>query len=314
MARYAFLSGEMVPLEEATINVQTHAFLYGTAVFEGIRAYWVDEEEQLLLFRLKEHYDRLLRSCRILCIKPDYTADELCNITVELLAANGDREDVYVRPVFFKKDQVIGVELARISDDFVVFSVPMGPYLDLDKGLKVRVTSWRHVPDNAIPMRAKINGAYVNAALAKSDALDDGYDEAIFLTKDGHVSEGSAENIFIVRDGRLITPPVTADILEGITRDSIMTIAREELGLEVIERNIDRTELYICDEAFFTGTGAQVSPISEIDNRPVGEGSIGPISQEIQRLYFEVVRGKVEKYRHWCTPVGTNSHVKESSS
>lgn len=303
MSRYAFLQGQMVPLSEAAINVQTHAFLYGTAVFEGIRAYWVEEESDLLVFRLREHYQRLLQSCRILRMTPKYSLDDLCNITLELLAKNNDQEDVYIRPVFYKSALKIGVELARIPDDFLVFSIPMGPYLDLEKGLRVKVSSWRHISDNAIPMRAKVNGAYVNAALAKSEAIDDGYDEAIFLTDDGHVSEGSAENIFIVRNGQLITPPVTADILEGITRDCIIRLATEVLDIPVVERMIDRSELYICDEAFFVGTGAQVSPIAEIDRRPIGDGGIGPISKRIQDLYFDVVRGKVEQYRHWCTPV-----------
>ena len=303
MARYAFFEGKFVPLEEAKISVQTHAFLYGTGVFEGIRAYWVEEEEDLLIFRMREHYERLLNSCKILQIKPKYGLDELCQITIELLARNGDREDVYIRPVYYKSQLGIGVQLAGIADDFVVFSVPMGPYLDLEKGLRVKVTSWRHINDNAIPMRAKVNGAYVNAALAKSDALLDGYDESIFLTDDGHVSEGSAENLFIVRNGQLITPPVTDDILEGITRSTVIELAREELGLKVIERPIDRSELYIADEAFFVGTGAQVAPIAEIDRRTIGDGRIGPISRKVQQLYFDVVKGRVPKYRHWCQPV-----------
>lgn len=303
MARVAFFEGKFVPLEEAKISVQTHAFLYGTAVFEGIRAYWVEEEQDLLIFRMREHYERLLDSCKILQIKPKYDVDQLCRITVELLAANNDKEDVYIRPVYYKSQLGIGVQLAGLADDFVVFSVPMGPYLDLDKGLRVKVTSWRHINDNAIPMRAKVNGAYVNAALAKSDALLDGYDESIFLTEDGHVSEGSAENLFIVRRGQLITTPVTDDILEGITRATVIELATQELGLSVIERPIDRSELYIADEAFFVGTGAQVSPIAEIDHRVIGDGRIGPISKQIQQLYFDVVKGKVPKYRHWCTPV-----------
>lgn len=303
MARVAFFEGKFVPLEEAKISVQTHAFLYGTAVFEGIRAYWVEEEQDLLIFRMREHYERLLDSCKILQIKPKYDVDQLCRITVELLAANNDKEDVYIRPVYYKSQLGIGVQLAGLADDFVVFSVPMGPYLDLDKGLRVKVTSWRHINDNAIPMRAKVNGAYVNAALAKSDALLDGYDESIFLTEDGHVSEGSAENLFIVRRGQLITTPVTDDILEGITRATVIELATQELGLSVIERPIDRSELYIADEAFFVGTGAQVSPIAEVDHRVIGDGRIGPISKQIQQLYFDVVKGKVPKYRHWCTPV-----------
>jgi len=303
MGRHAFFKGRFVPLEEANINVQTHAFLYGTAVFEGIRAYWSEEEQDLLIFRMREHYERILNSCKIIRITPKYTVDELCNISVELLRRNGDREDMYLRPIFYKSSHMIGVKLNPLEEDFVVFAAPMGDYLDLEKGLKVRVSSWRHVADNAIPMRAKINGAYVNAALAKSEALDDGYDEAIFLTDDGHVSEGSAENIFIVRGQKVITPPVSADILEGVTRATVMTILKEDMGIEVVERSIDRTELYVADEAFFVGTGAQVSPIAEIDRRPVGTGGVGPISREIQKRYFDVVRGKNPKYRSWCTPV-----------
>lgn len=301
--RYAFFEGEFVPLESARISVMTHGFLYGTACFEGIRGYWVPEEGRILLFRLQEHYRRLLDSCRILRMTPAYSVDELCDMTAELVAKNGDREDVYIRPIFYKSASMIGVTLANIDDDFVVFSVPFGPYLDIDKGLRVRVSSWRHIEDNMIPMRAKVNGAYVNAALAKSEALEDGYDEAIVLTSDGHVSEGSAENIFIVRGGKLITPPVTADILEGVTRNTVMQLASDLLELEVVEREIDRTELYIAEEAFFVGTGAQVSPIAEIDRRPVGDGRLGPITKEVQRLYFDVVKGRVAKYRHWCHAV-----------
>jgi len=293
----------MVPLEEAKISVQTHGFLYGTAVFEGIRAYWVEQEQELFVFRLREHYERLLDSCRILRMTPDHSVDELCDITLDLLQRNGDRQDVYLRPIYYKSSTSIGPELGRIEDDFVLFAFPLGDYLDLSKGLRVRVSSWRRLSDNAMPGRAKVNGAYVNAALAKTEAVDDGYDEAIFLTQDGHVSEGSAENIFIVRDGVLITPSVTDDILEGITRGTVMEIARNELGLEVVERSIDRSELYIADEAFFVGTGAQVSPIVEIDRRKVGTGEIGPISSQVQELYFRVVKGQLERYRHWCSPV-----------
>ena len=305
MARYAYFCKDFVPLEDANINVMTHAFLYGTACFEGIRGYWSDEDNQLLVFRMEEHYARLLDSCKILRIEPGYTVDELCQITLEVLRRNGDREDVYIRPVFYKSTPAIGVKLSGLDDDFLVFSVPFGDYLDMDRGLRARVSSWRHLDDNMIPMRAKINGAYVNAALAKDEALIDGYDEAIFLTADGHVSEGSAENIFIVRNGKLITTPVTADILEGITRNTIMHCAHEDLGLDVVERMIDRTELYVAEEAFFVGTGAQICPIVEIDHRTVGDGSIGPVSRRVQSYYFDVVKGRVGKYQKWCSPVYT---------
>lgn len=303
MTRYAYFEKDFVPLEDANINVMTHAFLYGTACFEGIRAYWSEDENQLLVFRMREHYERIMNSCRILRINPGYTVDELCQITLELLRRNGDRQDVYIRPVFYKSTHAIGVRLSGLEDSFLVFAIPFGDYLDMNRGLRARVSSWRHLEDNMIPMRAKINGAYVNAALAKDEALQDGYDEAIFLASDGHVSEGSAENLFIVRDGKLITSTVTTDILEGITRNTVIQIAREDLGIPVVERAIDRTELYVADEAFFVGTGAQVCPVSEIDYRPVGDGAIGPISRRIQTYYFDVVKGKVGKYRDWCAQV-----------
>ncbi len=303
MNRYAFFQGNIIPMQDAKLSITTHAFLYGTACFEGIRAYWNDDDQQMYLFRMKEHYQRILNSCKILKIKPRYTVEELCQITLDVVAKSQDRQDIYIRPIFYKSSEFVGVKLDGLDDDFLLFSVPFGAYLDLAKGLKVRVSSWRHVEDNMIPMRAKINGAYVNAALAKSEAQVDGYDEAIFLDSSGHVSEGSAENIFLVRNGKLITPPVTGDILEGITRNTIIDLAREELGIATVEREIDRTELYVVDEAFFVGTGAQVSPISEIDRRMIGTGHMGPICSEIQKLYFDVVKNKVKKYSHWCTPV-----------
>jgi len=305
LGREVFFQSEFVPVEQAKISVMTHAFLYGTACFEGIRAYWVEDEKQLLVFRMREHYRRLLESCKILRITVDYDIDEMCELTLQLLARNGDQEDVYIRPICYKSTEAVGVKLTGLEDDFLIFSVPFGDYLDLDKGLRVRVSSWRHLDDNIIAMRAKTNGAYVNAALAKTEALDDGYDEAIFLNQDGHVSEGSAENLFIVRHGQLITSPVTANILEGITRDTIIQLVRNEMNITVVEREIDRTELYVAEEAFFVGTGAQVSPIVEIDHRPVGSGQIGPVSKQVQELYFNVVKGRVPAYRDWCTPVSS---------
>ncbi|WP_324716374.1 branched-chain amino acid transaminase [Carboxydochorda subterranea] len=303
MARYAYFEGRVVDLEDARISVMTHAFNYGTACFEGIRAYWNEERRQLYLFRVREHYQRMLNSAKILRIRSALTLDQLVEVTLEILRRNGDREDVYVRPLFYKSERAIGVRLHGLSDDFTLFAVPFGPYLDVEKPIRARVSSWRHVGDNVIPMRAKISGSYVNAALAKSEAAEDGYDEAIFLTEDGHVSEGSAENLFLVRNGRLITTPVYADILEGITRATILQLATEQLHLPVEERPIDRTELYVADEVFLVGTGAQVSAVGEIDHRPVGDGAMGPITRRIQRLYFEVVKGNVPEYRHWLTPV-----------
>lgn len=307
MGRYAFVEGRIVPLEEAKISIMTHALHYGTACFEGIRAYWNAENRQLYVFRMREHYERMFRSCKILRIQPRLSLEELVDLTLDILRRNGDREDVYIRPLFYKSELTVGVRLHGLSDGFALFAVPFGAYLDVEKPIRCKVSSWRHVSDNAIPMRAKVCGSYVNAALAKSEAMEDGYDEAIFLTEDGHVSEGSAENLFIVRNGRLVTTPVYADILEGITRATIVQLARSELGLTVEERPIDRTELYVADEVFLVGTGAQVSAVGEVDRRVVGDGQMGPVTRSIQKLYFDVVKGRVSRYSEWLTPVYTEA-------
>jgi len=302
MPKYAFFAGKFVPIEEAKVSIMAHAFNYGTGCFEGIRAYW-NEEEQLLLFRLREHYERLHRSCRIMRIELLYSVERLGEITVELLRREGYREDTYIRPLAYKATEAIGVRLHDLEDAFALFAVPFGKYIEREEGARVCVSSWHRISDNAVPARAKITGAYVNSALSKTEAMLEGFDEAIVLNQDGHVSEGSAENIFLVRDGKLITPPVTENILEGITRATVIQIARDELGIETVERLIDRTELYIAEEAFFCGTGVQIAAIAEIDHRPIGTGRIGPVVSKLRDLYFDIVKGRVEKYRHWCTPV-----------
>jgi branched-chain amino acid aminotransferase len=299
---WAFLDGKFVPIREAKISVMTHGFNYGTGVFEGIRAYWNAEEEQLYGLHLREHYSRLLRSGKIMRIRVPHTVDELVATTVELLRKCGYREDAYVRPVAYKASPVIGVRLHNLEDGFLVFAVPFGNYIDIDKGIACHVSSWRRVDDNAIPARAKITGSYVNAALAKSEAEEAGFDEAIVLTQEGHVSEGSAANLFLVRDGKLITAPATDNILEGIVRSSVMRIA-EDQGVPVEVRSIDRTELYICDEMFMCGTGVQIGPVTSVDRRDVGTGEVGPITTRISKVYFDAVRGKDARYRDWLTPV-----------
>ncbi|MBC7222856.1 MAG: branched-chain amino acid transaminase [Anaerolineae bacterium] len=303
MPQYAFFRGAFVPLEEARLSIMAHVVNYGTGCFEGIRAYWNPEASQLYVFRMREHYERLLNSCRILLITLPYDAEELGEITRELLRKEGYREDVYIRPLAYKGSEGIGVRLHDLEDEFALFAVPFGKYIPKEGGIRACVSSWRRVNDSAIPARAKIIGAYVNSAFSKTEAQLDGYDEAIVLTDDGYVSEGSAENIFLVRDGHLITPPVTENILEGITRATLMELAREELGIPTVERRINRTELYVADEAFFCGTGVELTPIAEIDGRPVGTGDLGPITRKLQDLYFRVVRGQEPKYLHWCTPV-----------
>jgi len=303
MTKYAFFEGQFVPIEEAKVSIMTHAFNYGTGCFEGIRAYWNEEEEQLFVFRMPEHYERLHRSCRILHIELPYSVEQLGEITIELLRKEEARTDTYIRPLAYKATEGIGVRLHDLEDGFAMFAVPFGRYIEKEEGARVCVSSWRRISDNAVPARAKITGSYINSAFSKTEAMLNGFDEAIVLNEDGHVSEGSAENLFLVRDGKLITPPVTENILEGITRATIMQFAREQLGLETVERPIDRTELYVADEAFFCGTGVQVAAIASIDHRPVGMGKMGPITRKIRDYYFDIVKGKVETYRHWCTPV-----------
>jgi len=301
--RYAFLEGRIVPIEQAKISVMTHAFNYGTGCFEGIRAYWNSEDEQLYLFRLANHFERMHRSCHIIRIHLPYSVEELCAITVDLLRRESYRQDTYIRPVAYKAEETIGVRLHDLRDGFTMFATPFGRYLEKEEGAHVCISSWRRVDDNEVPARAKITGAYINSALAKTDAVLSGYDEALVLTQTGHISEGSAENFFIVRNGYLITPPVTSNILEGITRDTIMQLAREEMGLPTMQRSIDRSEIYIAEECFLCGTGVQVAAVTQIEHRPIGTGTIGPIASRLRELYFDIVRGKNPKYKHWCTPV-----------
>jgi branched-chain amino acid aminotransferase len=299
---------QFVPLEQATLTVQNHAFLYGTSLFEGIRGYWVPEQNAISIFRAKEHYERLLQNCRIFCMNPEHTLEDMMRVTTELISRNAPKEDTYLRPTVFKDCESIGPSLLNGSDTFTVFTRPLGAYIDISKGLHVTVSNWRRLSDNTIPPRAKAGGAYMNTALIVSEARRQGFDDAIVLTQEGNVSEGSAMNLFIVRNGKLITPSITEDILEGVTRNTLIQLAQEQFGLEVQERPVDRTELYVCDEAFYCGTGAQVAPITKIDHRPVGEGAIGSISQKLQTLYFDVVKNKLPQYSDWCTmvPIGVS--------
>jgi len=301
--KYAFFEGKIVPIEQAKVSIMTHALNYGTGCFEGIRAYWNESERQLYVLKLREHYQRFLHSCKIILISLPYSVDELCKITLELLRKEGFRQDTYIRPLAYKAETGIGVRLHDLKDEFAIFATPFGKYIEKEEGANVGVSSWRRINDNAVPARAKITGAYINSALIKTDAMMNGYDEAIVLTQEGHVSEGSAENLFIVRDGKLITSPVTEDILEGITRSSLMELAENELGLETVERCIDRTELYVAEEAFFCGTGVQIVAITQIDHRPVGMGKIGPLVKQLRELYFSIARGERADYRRWVSPV-----------
>jgi branched-chain amino acid aminotransferase len=301
-AAIAYFEGDFRPLADARVNVMTHAFLYGTATFEGVRAYWNAEDGQLYALKLREHLERLRSSCKILLMDPLPDVDALEKIIIELLKRNNFKEDVYVRPSVYKSTAAIGVRLHNLQNDTYVVALPFGDYIDTASGIRCATVSTRRTSDLAIPARAKVVGNYVNSAFSKSEAGLNGFDEGIVLTESGKVSEGSAENLFMVRGGALVSPGVNDDILEGITRAGIMEIAAE-LGVRVVERQIDRSELYIADEIFLVGTGAQVSPVIEVDHRKVGTGEIGAITRKIQNRYFDAVRGKLPQYRHWVTPI-----------
>ena len=303
MTRFAYFEGEIRPMEQARVSVMTHAFNYGTGAFGGLRGYWNAEEAQLFVFRIEDHFRRFLNSGRILMAQVEHTPAQLAAITLELLQREGYREDCYIRPILYKADEVIGVRLHGLRDEVTIFSTPFGRYIQAEEGAKVCTSSWRRVDDTAIPPRGKLTGSYINSALIKSEAMLNGFDEAIVLDQAGHVAEGSAENFFIIRNGALVTPPVQGNVLEGITRSTIIHLATEELDLAVVEREIDRSEVYYADEAFFCGTGVQVAAIASVDHRPIGAGRIGPVTQQLRDLYFRVVRGQEPRYRHWLSPV-----------
>ena len=300
---WVFFDREFARYHDVKLGLMTHALHYGTAVFEGIRAYWNAGKNQLFLLAPAAHYDRMLRSANVMRMKLPYSTEELVNFTLELLRRNEFKSDVYVRPLLYTSSEEIGVRLHNLDRNFFIYAVPFGNYVEIEGGIRCMVSSWRRVPDQALPARAKITGSYAQAALAKSEAVENGFDEAIVLSTDGHVSEGSAENLFMLKDGVFITPPVTDDILEGVTRQMLMKVIADELNLQVLERSIDRTELYTCDELLLCGTGAQISPVIEVDRRPVGNGKVGEFTQELQNIYFGAVRGDTPKYKDWTIPV-----------
>jgi branched-chain amino acid aminotransferase len=302
MPSYAFFQNKIVPLEEAKIGIMTHCIHYGTAIFEGIRGNWNAEKKQTYIFRLKEHYERLERGCRVLNIALPYSIDDICRKTVELVKKCAFQEDIYIRPVAYTSSQALGVRLHGLEHDFFMFVIPWGPYLDVDKA-RCGVSSWHRPEDNVIPPQIKATGIYINNALAKTEAVSNGFDEAIMLAPDGHISEGSGENIFLVIDGKLVTPASQNNILIGITRNTVIELAEKELGITTIHRAIDRSELYTAEECFLTGTAAHVTPVSEVDHRKIGNGEIGPITAKLQEIYARVIRGNHPKYMHWCTPV-----------
>lgn len=298
----AFFRGDYVPLSQAKVSVMTHALHYGTGVFEGIRGNWNEDQGVVNIFRLREHYERLLRGTRLLMLDIPYSVEDLCEITVELVERNEHNQDIYIRPLVYKSaEMVANLKLQDLDSDFTLITVPFGNYLGSDL-LHCCTSSWRRVDDPMIPARLKICGIYVNSILAKTEATLAGFDEAIILNQDGHVCEGSGENLFVISNGRMITPNLEDNVLPGITRDTVIELAQTELGLEVVERSIDRSELYLADEVFLTGTAAHLTPVVELDHRLIADGNAGPVSAKLQKMYFDIVVGRNEKYRHWCTP------------
>ncbi|MCH7906487.1 MAG: branched-chain amino acid transaminase [Chloroflexi bacterium] len=301
---YAFLGGKQLPLAEAKVGIMTHALHYGTAVFEGIRGNWNKEHGVMYVFRLREHYERLLRGSSILKIELPYSVDDLIDITTDLVERNGYREDVYIRPLAFKSAQLVAnLKLHELESDFTLIVVPFGAYIENDGAIRCQTSSWRRPDDTMMPTGVKLAGLYTTGILAKTEAVMAGYDEAIVLNHDGTVSEGTGENLFLVRDGVLHTPSETDNCLLGITRESVITLAREEFGLKVVERRMHRSELYLADEVFLTGTAAHLTAVGELDNRKIGSGEMGPITQKLQEMYFDIVVGNNPKYMHWCHAV-----------
>jgi branched-chain amino acid aminotransferase len=295
-----YFEGAWVAMKDAKVSIMTHAFMYGTATFEGIRGYWNEEQQQLHVLFVREHMERIRNSAKMLMMENLPSVDELVEIVLETVRRNGFRQDVYIRPSFYKSTRAIGVRLHHLEHQLYVIVTPFGNYVDVDHGIRVMSSSWRRNADEALPARGKLVGGYVNMAFQKSEAELNGFDEALVMTPDGHASEGSAANLFVVRKGVLLTPPVSDDILEGVTRNAILALAAD-LGIPTEVRSIDRSELYVCDEVFMCGTGVQVSPVIEVDHRPVGDGQIGPVSRAISERYFAAVRGRLPEYRSWLT-------------
>lgn len=305
-----YAEGDFHRYADAKVGLLTHGLQYGTGCFEGIRGYWVPEDEELYLVLLRDHYERLMTSAKILTMQVPKSVDELIEITTELCLRNRFEQNVYIRPFMYKAAEDVGVRLHNVPDAFAIVPIPFSPYLDTTKGLHVCVSSWRRADDTMAPPRAKITGLYVNSALAKSEAIVNGFDEAILLSHDGHVAEGSAENIFLIRRGVVYTPDPSQNVLEGCTRRAIMDIARDEFGLDVVERSIDRGELYCADEVFFTGTAAGVGYVASIDRRLVGDGTMGPVTKRLGDFYEKIVNGKEPRYHHWLTRTYASARVK----
>jgi len=300
----AFFKGKITPLEDAKVGIMTHALHYGTGVFEGIRGNWNEDKGAIVVFRLREHYDRMIRGCKILNIELPYSVDDLIGITTELIKKCGYKEDIYIRPLAYKSEEkVANLKLHELASDFTLMIVPFGNYIDNEKSIKCQTSSWRRPDDSMMPTGVKLSGLYTTSILAKTEAIMAGFDEAILLNHDGSVSEGSGENLFMVIGDEIITPAETENCLLGITRDCVVEIAKNEMNIEVSSRKIHRSEIYLADEIFLTGTAAHITSVGSLDNRKIGNNDVGPLTKELQSIYFKAVRGNNSKYQKWCTEV-----------
>jgi len=299
---YAFFEGDIVPLADARVSVATHALQYGTSAFGGIRGYRSADGQAVHLFRLRDHYRRFAASAKLLRITLPFDVEGLCALSAELTRRNGHLGEVYLRPFCYKAGLDLTPGLSGIADGFALFMLAIDGLPPLDHGLSVSVSSWQRVTDNAIPPRGKIGGSYVNASLIRDEAREHGFDDAIVLNARGKAGEGSVSNLFMVRDGTLVTPPVSGDILEGINRKAVLELAAD-LAIPVVEREIDRTELYVADELFLCGTRMQIAWIAAVDHRAVGSGRRGPITARLAERFEAAVRGTAPEYAHWMTRV-----------
>ena len=300
----AFFEGKIVPVDSAKVGIMTHALHYGTAVFEGIRGNWNSSKEKMFVFRLKEHYQRLIKGCKILNMDISYTVEDLCNITIDLIKASEYKEDIYIRPLAYKSEEkVANLKLHELESSFALMIVPFGNYIDNEKPIRCQTSSWRRPHDSMMPTGVKLSGLYTTSILAKTEAILAGFDEAILLNFDGSVSEGSGENLFMLRDGNLVTPSETENCLLGITRDCVFEIASNEFGMEIKSRKIHRSEIYLADEVFLTGTAAHITSVGQLDNRNISSGNIGEFTKKMQDKYFKIVKGDEQKYIKWCTEI-----------
>jgi branched-chain amino acid aminotransferase len=298
----AFLRNQFMPLKDANVNIMTNGFLFGTGVYESLRGYYNEEKNQVYIFRLEDHYKRMKNNCKILNINNFYTVDQLTELTIELINKNQFYHDCYIRSVGYKSGLQFGLKLLDMND-LAMFAVLQKSYHEKENSITACISSWRRIENNAIPPMGKINGAYVNSALAFTQAVSDGYDDAIFLNENGNVSEGTGMNLFIIRGNHLITPPSSDNILEGITRDTLLEILPNDLNFEVLQRSINRSELYFADEIFFCGTGVEITSVRSVDNRIIGDGENYPITNKIKNYYFDLVRGRIKKRENWLTKV-----------